>query len=113
MHSLASELPYPYTATHLNKTRKETEADKFVKGFAEAQVAIAARYNRGWMWPLWEIFKDAPAEGMTHVNAFLEPVLTRATEKAKTVPPKNETSRAELDEEDTLIDHLVRYTSGE
>lgn len=113
LHSLSSDLPYPHTVAHLNESRVETEADRFVDGFASAQVAIAARYNRGWMWPLWEIFGDDAAEGMKIVNAFLEPVLRNATEKAKHGPLKDEKNRSELDEDDTLIDNLVRYTSGE
>lgn len=90
----------------------KSDADNFVDAFAAAQVALAARYNRGVIWSLWEIFEDKTAPGMKIVNGFFDPIVDRATEKLKNTP-RDEKNAVEVGDEDTLIDSLVRYTSGE
>ena len=48
---------------------------------------------------------------MRVVNAYIEPILKDAIEKAKTASLHGE-KPAESSDEDTLLDHLVRLTTG-
>ena len=63
------------------------------------------------MWPLFELWGDETVEPMRVVNAYIEPILKDAIEKAKTASLHGE-KLAESSDEDTLLDHLVRLTTG-
>ena len=115
MHSLGSTLPYPRDAPQAAQEREQTPADRFVQAFAEAQLAIAYRARIGWVWPWFELTGSKTSEYMRVVDAFLDPILKDAVKKAK--EEEESGSRAEkkgedIDEDETLLDHLVRLTSG-
>lgn len=50
---------------------------------------------------------------MRIVDAYLDPILKAAVEKAKHEKTGHaQENKEEIGEDDTLLDHLVRYTSG-
>ena len=114
VNSLHSPLPYPHGMSPFGADLEpKTVKEKFPKAFADAQRAVSERPRVGWLWPLTEITKSRTDEDMAVVNAFLEPILQEAIRK------KEERAKAGLDLEDkesqeneTLLDHLVRQTSG-
>lgn len=89
-------------------------AEAFAAAFNEAQHVISDRGRTGWIWPLFEIFKDKSAEHMKVVDAFLEPILKEAlSKKERRLPDGKDTKENdETDEDETLLDHLVKFTSG-
>ena len=65
------------------------------------------------MWPIKEIFKSEPAKHMTVVNAFIEPILQEALRKNEARAKTDAQFHGkENQEEETLLDHLVKQTSG-
>ncbi|RPD66741.1 cytochrome P450 monooxygenase pc-3 [Lentinus tigrinus ALCF2SS1-7] len=113
VNSLHSPIPYPHGISPFGADQEpKTVKEKFPKAFADAQRAVSERPRVGWLWPLKEIFKSRTDEDMAVVNAFLEPILQEALRK------KEERAKAGLDldekesqENETLLDHLVRQTS--
>ena len=70
VQSLSSGLPYPFNVT-ISSTAQSTGTEDFATAFAKAEHSISERTRIGWIWPLFEIFKDKTAEPMRVVNAFL------------------------------------------
>ena len=65
------------------------------------------------MWPIKEIFKSEPVKHMAVVNAFIEPILQEALRKNEAHAKTNvQFHDKENQEEETLLDHLVKQTSG-
>ncbi|THH16444.1 hypothetical protein EW146_g4204 [Bondarzewia mesenterica] len=128
VHSLSSGLPYPHTASPSSSSPASSSfAETFANAFARAQTVIAARARIGLMWPLGEIFRDESKSSMKVVDEFLKPILKEAVEKerrrkaiasiqakVKTVDGQSErpidVDEGEADEEDTLLDNLVKIT---
>ncbi|KAG2745878.1 cytochrome P450 [Suillus brevipes Sb2] len=110
VHSLSAELPYPHNvATTEAPTGKAKIAEDFAQAFADAQTIIALRPRKGWIWPLFEIFKDNTAAPMRIVNSFIDPILKEAI--AKKQSHANGEKDVENDDE-TLLDHLVQMTTN-
>ena len=86
--------------------------DDFAIAFADAQCTASQRASRSWLWPLFELWGDKTVEPMKVVNAYIEPILKDAIEKAKTAALHRERLTPESSDEDTLLDHLVRLTTG-
>lgn len=113
MHSLSAGLVYPFNVTPVgNSVDNSKVADDFARAFADAQYIASRRLRRSWLWPLFELFGDSTVEPMKVVNAYIEPILKDAIEKAKTATTQGEKPTAESSDEDTLLDHLVRFTTG-
>lgn len=114
--SLSTTLPYPWNADPALQKREKSTAEDFVQAFALAQDAIAFRVRVGNIWPWYELFNDKTVEPMRVVDAYLVPILERALEKArkeKEVGLAGDSKLGEVDEDDTLLDHLVRFTQGQ
>ncbi|KZP21731.1 cytochrome P450 [Athelia psychrophila] len=109
VQSLATGLPYPHHAATLNATHS-SPAEDFAVAFAQSQELISQRARIGWIWPLFEIFKDNTAKPMKVVNEFLDPILKEAVDKQKTLPIGFEDKEA-VGEAETLLDHLVKLTT--
>ncbi|KAH7906604.1 cytochrome P450, partial [Hygrophoropsis aurantiaca] len=110
VHTLSAGLPYPYNVSKsASVTDSISSAEAFARAFAEAQQGIARRNTVGQTWPLAEIFKDRTAESMNVVNVFLEPIVKDAIEKSKQSEKVN--MKDEFADEETLLDHLVRFTT--
>lgn len=93
-----------------NAIQAENAAEVFSHAFAQAQQIINQRITIGQTWPLAEIFGDLTAQHMKVVNSFLDPILKDALEKHRATA-KSDISESVDDE--TLVDHLVKLTSGE
>ncbi|EGO01601.1 hypothetical protein SERLA73DRAFT_176994 [Serpula lacrymans var. lacrymans S7.3] len=111
VHSLSAGLPYPYNVTSSEApSGKAKTAEDFAQAFGQAQYIISQRPRKGWVWPLFEFFKDKTEEPMNIVNAYIEPILKEAIEKRKAASLSGEKTE-ELSDDDTLLDHLVRLTT--
>lgn len=111
VHSLKSGLPYP--ANMNTYTGVDDSAEEFAKAFAGVQEVIAQRARLGPYWPLWEITKNKALVPMKIVSAFIDPILAMALEKGASPSKVNDTEKKdEIDDEETLLDHLVKFTSG-
>ncbi|TBU32981.1 cytochrome P450 monooxygenase pc-2 [Dichomitus squalens] len=108
VHSLKSDLPYAYNdPLALGIVRSQSAADRFSAAFAAAQEVIAMRSRIGWTWRLKELWTDASKEHMKVVDEYLQPILEDAIRKNRNSTGKGQ---AEADENETLLDHLVKYT---
>ncbi|KAG6819311.1 hypothetical protein H0H93_013137 [Arthromyces matolae] len=119
VHSLSASIPYPHNATYVppdSSTVQAKRANAFASAFLQSQEIIASRERYGWIWPLTEIFEDKTKKPMEIVRAYLDPIIQEAIEKnsanAATKPVADEKGEAHLGEGETLIDHLVRLSSG-
>ena len=114
VHSLKSDLPYAYNDhSTVGISRPQSAADRFSAAFAAAQEVIAMRSRIGWVWRMNELFTDATKEHMKVVDAYLQPILEEAIRKNRNSAGKGEKGQAEVtDENETLLDHLVKYTDG-
>jgi hypothetical protein len=71
------------------------------------------RARIGVVWPWYELFKDNTAEPMSVVNAYIMPILEAALEKHKKEKEAGVASAPDtIGEDDTLLDHLVKFTNG-
>jgi len=109
VNSLLAGLPYAHNVVNPNRSSGLNKSDAFAHAFADAQNAIAARAVVGDVWPLFEIFTDKSESGMKVVDAYLQPILQEALRKAKDAPESEE--KDNIGEDETLLDHLVKYTS--
>lgn len=90
---------------------KLSVAEEFARAFSVAQEVLADRSTIGWTWPFLEIFQDKTKPSMKIVDAYLGPILADAVEKARNASPME--GKNEIDEDATLLDHLVKHTLGE
>jgi cytochrome P450 len=112
VHSLSSGLVYPYNTTPLkNSVGNSNVADDFARAFAMAQHIVSQRLRRGWLWTLFELWGDDTVGPMKVVNAYIEPILKNAIEKAKMDVSHGDKPISKSSDEDTLLDHLVRLTT--
>ncbi|KAH9931765.1 cytochrome P450 monooxygenase pc-3 [Amylocystis lapponica] len=111
VHSLSAPLPYPHNAASpvMSDSELNTEGNVFSDAFSAAQEAVSARGNLGWFWPLKEIFETSTDKYMAIVDKVLDPILQAALQK-KEERMLGEKDQEEADDE-TLLDHLVRFTS--
>jgi hypothetical protein len=113
VHSLSTGLSYPHNAeTPESFSRQRSSADDFAKAFLQAQLLVSKRERLGVVWPLFEIFKTVTDEPMNIVNAYLEPIIKEAVEKKQRASLPSAEKTSELDDDDTVLDHLVKLTSG-
>ncbi|KAH6893965.1 cytochrome P450 monooxygenase pc-1 [Coprinopsis sp. MPI-PUGE-AT-0042] len=116
VESLDAGLPYPHNAASYTTAAAQTQsaagrrADEFARAFAEAQSAISIRERSGWVWPLFELFKDKTEEPMKIVNAYMEPIIKDAVERKRLALPEEKSDDKELKEGQTLLDHLMTVT---
>ena len=117
VHSLASGLPYPYSAPSALASsfdKSSVSTDAFAKAFQEAQELIANRMRSGDVWSVGEISGDKTKPAMEIVSAYLEPILTEALRRKKLQSKVDDKgSKEEIGEDETLLEHLVRFTEGE
>lgn len=127
VNSLSGRLPMPYGVEGLMDQEGGVAggneggvAADFPTAFMRAQEAVSARERLGPIWPLWEMWGDNTKAPMKIVNAFLEPIIQEAIRKRKsnveatgiTTNKADVPEDPEVGEDETLLDHLVKYTSG-
>ncbi|EJD03501.1 CYP63 cytochrome P450 monooxygenase-like protein [Fomitiporia mediterranea MF3/22] len=112
VHVLRAGLPYSPNLT-LSQEKNEQPRDTasvFAEAFKNAQLVVALRSRVGDLWPLFEFWKDKTKDSMKIVDAFIEPILQDAVAKRKG-PVSSFTSKKEIEEGETLLDHLINFTS--
>lgn len=78
-----------------------------------AQRIVSERPRLGWVWPLKEIFKTSTDEHMAVVDAFIEPILQEALrKKEERLQGEKDLDEKESQDDETLLDQLVKQTSG-
>ncbi|KAH9950984.1 cytochrome P450 [Amylocystis lapponica] len=114
VHSLRAPLPYAHNAVPAAAfTPQElSAAEKFAQAFGGAQFVISMRLRLGPIWPLWEMFENKTEARMRTVDAFIDPIIADAlAKKDARVYEGEEKAVEEQHDDETLLDHLVRYTT--
>ncbi|CDO71398.1 hypothetical protein BN946_scf184908.g156 [Trametes cinnabarina] len=112
VHSLNSALPYPHGMSPFSSEAEKSPSERFAHAFGMAQRIVSERPRLGWVWPLKEILKTSTDEHMAVVDAFIEPILQEALrKKEERVKHQNDLDEKESQDEETLLDHLVKQTS--
>ena len=104
--SLSAGLRYP--PGHRFSAQAESHPSNiFAKAFREAQEAASRRFHYSSFWPLVEFWENKVDTRMRVISNFVDPIISAALQKKweKKLSPDS-------DEEDTLLQHLVRHTGG-
>jgi len=104
--TLSADLPYPSTYRGPNR-RREHPSDRFALAIDRAMEYTFPRVIYGEFWPLMEFWKDTVAtqRGITH--ELIDPIIHAALERRKVAKGLDE-----VQDEGTLLDHLVQQTDG-
>jgi len=111
VQSLSADLPYP-SAVKPAASRRVHPSDSFANAFQRAQIASAARSRLGYFWRLFEFWEDGVEKEIQTVFDYVDPIVERALETRR----MKELSKAkgeDEDEDETLLEHLVKLTDGE
>ena len=111
VHNMAADLPWAHNDPRaaLN-ARAPSAIDAFATAFAGAQHVTSLRLRLGWMWRLQELTRDLAGEHMKVVDSYIQPILEQAIQKNR--ERKAGLRLAEDEENETLLDHLVKLTEG-
>lgn len=109
--SLASGLPYPANNQPFSglSLASHNAGSDFAAAFTESQLATSTRMRFGPAWPLFEFWSDKAALRMKSLDLVIAPIVQRALEKKKSVANEKDD---ESEEEETLLEHLVKATDG-
>jgi len=126
VHSLGAGIPYPHYAPNYASTTAAAAshpANRFAYAFDQLQRILALRNRRGNLWALWELTKDQTTEHMVVIDQFVDPIVEAAVQRRKealkeagledTEEEKGKGGFREVRENESLLDYLVNYTSGE
>ena len=112
VESLSANIPYPPSATHLNKPSfYDHPSTVFAKAFGEGQSLTVLRSSLGKDWPLIEFWSDKVAPLRKVMDSFTEPLMEAALAKRNLELSKGVDIK-DNDENDNLLAHLVRHTQG-
>ena len=113
VHSLKDDLPYAYNDRPSPAVAAPYKGGtaRFSAAFSDVQLALAFRLRTGWTWAFKEIWKGQTDDHMEVVDAYLQPILEEAVKKNRSVVDKTEKA-PEDDDDETLLDHLVKQTQG-
>lgn len=115
VQSLDAGLPYPHYSPLAKSSAAEAHpANKFSRAFDEAQRISSLRGGRGINWPLLEFSSDKVKEQMTVIEDFITPILSTAIKRKQESDGFSEKveGHREAKEGESLLDHLINYTSG-
>ena len=124
VNSLDAGLVYPegHSFEGMPHSSVESVAEKFARAFSAAQWEVSLRGFLEDLWPLEEMWEDRTKKHMDVVDAYIEPILREALErKAKlgegfgensVFSEKEKGDEHDIGEDETLLDHLVKYTDG-
>jgi cytochrome P450 len=111
--SLEAPLPYPFAPP-------SDESGSFAAAFGRAQEGVVMRLGLAHLWPWMELFWDRTHDDMEIIDAFVKPILKQKLEQkralgrnAKSSLAKDDQKDMEEGENDSMLDHLVRFTDGE
>ncbi|KAI0824721.1 cytochrome P450 monooxygenase pc-3 [Trametes gibbosa] len=112
VHSLESSLPYPRGQYPFSGRAEQSPSEKFAYAFGKLQHIVSERPRLGWVWPLKEVLKTSTDDYMAVVDGFIEPILKEALrKKEERLQHDDALDDKESQEDDTLLDHLVKQTS--
>ncbi|KZT71412.1 cytochrome P450 [Daedalea quercina L-15889] len=126
VHSLRSMLPFPhntstsspFAAVTMSPVSEQDAAEAFATAFTAAEHVCAERAMVGAIWPLLEMRKDKSLAHMRVVDRYLRPILEEALRKKarrehveKARGMKTDEEADDIEESETLLDHLVKLTS--
>ncbi|KAF7338915.1 hypothetical protein MSAN_02214800 [Mycena sanguinolenta] len=115
-HTLAAGLPYP---SHVTTTTNTNASNAFAEAINQAQLITMHRGALGAAWPVTEFWHDRLAEPIRVVHEFLDPILSEAVARRgadngeKQVAMEKHTEDREVQEGESLVDHLLHYTQGD
>ncbi|KAJ7110830.1 cytochrome P450 [Mycena crocata] len=121
LHSLSAGLPYPYyVSDSIAHATAEHPSNIFCEAFHEVQSVSASRNRFGEHWPLAEFWENKLDKPLGIVRAFLDPILKDAIENRREMEKagmgeekKNDVGDREVQEGESLLDHLVTYTQDQ
>ena len=115
-HSLSADLPYPNNVappSGFHDCATVTE-NAFSKALEDAQDVIVYRDRSGPTWPLEEIWQDKTRKPMQVIDGYITPIIQEALARKRAGALANKEGTSEhLEENETLLDHLVHATEGE
>jgi hypothetical protein len=111
--SLSANIPYPASATHLNKPSFYNHPSTiFAKALSEGQRVAVDRSALGNDWPLFEFFSDKVAPFRRVMDDFTEPLMEDALEKRNLELAKGTDAKDNVGN-GNLLAYLVNHTQGE
>ncbi|KZT09729.1 cytochrome P450 [Laetiporus sulphureus 93-53] len=90
-------------------------ADAFARALANVQHVISERAQLGEISPVFEIRKNKADEYMRVVDDYVGPILQEALRKKEQMIKDGKWGKERdeaVEDDDSLLDHLIRYTSG-
>ena len=123
VRSLGAPLPYPPSHPHPSPSyaieAAAHPANRFAQQFLSAQIASAKRSRFTKAWPLFEFWGDEARRHMTTIDEFIGPLCREALRRKAEKNDKGDKDAAvdgegekELEEGETLLEHLVKLTDG-
>lgn len=116
VRSLDAPLPVPSKFAQpesASAAAGEHPADRFVNAFQKAleETAVRGRYLQSW--PLLEVRKDRVKKYLGAVDEFIDPIVDEALRKKAAAGADVEKEKErEVRDDETLLEHLVKYTDG-
>lgn len=102
--SLSAGLRYP--PGHPFSVQSQSHpSNLFAEAFRGAQEAISRRFHYSSFWPLIEFWRNEVDTRMGVISKFVDPIISAALQK------KRGKASLDVEEEDTLLQHLVRQTA--
>ncbi|KAI0929042.1 hypothetical protein AcW2_004858 [Taiwanofungus camphoratus] len=90
VHSLHAPLPYGYNVTPPSSINtfaaspfSSNAVQEFGAAFAGAQRILSSRAQLGWIWPIFEVFRDKTNEHMKVLNTFVQSILEETVRKSE------------------------------
>ncbi|KAJ6450403.1 cytochrome P450 [Mycena sanguinolenta] len=112
-HTLAAGLPYP---SYVAKAANPDASNAFAEALNQAQLITTHRGAFGAAWPVAEFWHDRLAEPIRVIREFLDPILSEAVARRgghsgeKQVATEKHAEDREVQEGESLVDHLLHYT---
>lgn len=104
--SLSAGLRYP-PGHRFSAQARSHPSNLFAEAFRGAQEAVARRFHFSSFWPLIEFWRNEVDTRMGVIGEFVDPIISAALQKKR-----EKKLSPDIEEEDTLLQHLVRQTSG-
>ena len=104
--SLSAGLRYP-PGHRFSVQAQSHPSNLFAEAFRGAQEAAARRFHYSSFWPLIEFWRNEVDTRMGVIGEFVDPIISAALQRKR-----EERLSADVEGEDTLLQHLVRQTSG-
>ncbi|KAF5383629.1 hypothetical protein D9615_003806 [Tricholomella constricta] len=104
-------LPYP-TEANPNAALPFVTVTEFSEALLRVQEIVSERERIGWIWPLYELYRDKAKEPLRVIGRNLDPIIQWALGR-KMMRTAGVTYHATHrgEEEETLLDHLIELTT--